>query len=119
MFRTIFKIPESEYKINPALKLMFFGSCFTENIGKRIELLQLKSVLNPFGILYNPATVADNLRIIIGKKLFSDNDLEFNNDKWLSFHHHGRFSNSDKQICLKNINYEFLIISTNFFANTL
>lgn len=106
MFRTEFKIELCKTKIKPNSNLMFLGSCFTENIGKNISDLYLHNIINPFGILYNPASVSENLRILINKTEFNETDLEFNNDKWASYNHHGKFSDENKNTCLQNINNE-------------
>ncbi len=106
MFRTEFKIAESKTKITCKSKLMFFGSCFTENIGNKISELYLQNIINPFGILYNPASTAENLNLLISEKKFSEKDLSFYNHKWLSYNHHGKFSDKDKNKCLQNINQE-------------
>ena len=106
MFRTEFEIAEFNYKISTKSKLMFFGSCFTENIGEKIANLHLQNNINPFGILYNPASVSENIRLLIENKNFTEKDLNQNNNKWFSYNHHGKFSDEDKDKCLQNINTE-------------
>jgi len=106
MFRTEFEIAEFKDKISTKSKLMFFGSCFTENIGEKIANLHLQNIINPFGILYNPASVSENIRLLINNKNFTEKDLNRNNNKWFSYNHHGKFSDEDKNKCLQNINTE-------------
>jgi len=117
MFRTDFKIADTFTKISTQSKLLFFGSCFTENIGEKIANLHLQNIINPFGILYNPSSVAENIRILIANRSLSENDLDFNNNKWFSYNHHGKFSNSDKQKCLNGINDE-INNANNFLKET-
>ena len=106
MFRTEFEIQGAENKISTESNVMFFGSCFTENIGSKFKELHLTNIVNPFGILYNPASVAKNIRNLINSRLVTADDLVLNNEKWVSYNHHGRFSNIEKQTCLDNINSE-------------
>jgi hypothetical protein len=106
MFRTEFNIKKIDCKITTKSKILFFGSCFTENIGRNISDLYLTNIINPFGVLYNPASISENLRILISNNKFEEKDLIYFNNKWLSYNHHGKFSNQDKSVCLENINNE-------------
>ena len=55
--QTKVNIPKSSFKINPTDKLLFVGSCFAENIGRRFVENQFDAVVNPYGTMYNPASV--------------------------------------------------------------
>ncbi len=103
-FRTIFDIHESEIKINYDSNLIFMGSCFSDNIGKKIKELKFPVLINPFGVLYNPVSIANSIDNIINNTKFSEQDLHFFNNKWFSFYHHSDFSGKDKTECLSRIN---------------
>ncbi len=103
-FRTTFNIPEFPFKLNYHSKSMFIGSCFTENIGNYMKELKFQFVQNPTGILYNPLSIIDCLESMLTKKTYSERELQFNNEVWFSFHHHGRFSDTNKDMCLANMN---------------
>ena len=55
--QTKVNIPKSSFKINPTDKLLFVGSCFAENIGRRFVENQFDAIVNPYGTMYNPASV--------------------------------------------------------------
>ncbi len=55
--QTKVNIPKSSFKINPTDKLLFAGSCFAENIGRRFVDNQFDAIVNPYGTMYNPASV--------------------------------------------------------------
>ena len=55
--QTKVNIPKSSFKINPTDKLLFVGSCFAENIGRRFVDNQFDAIVNPYGTMYNPASV--------------------------------------------------------------
>ena len=55
--QTKVNIPKSSFKINPMDRLLFVGSCFAENIGRRFVENQFDAVVNPYGTMYNPASV--------------------------------------------------------------
>ena len=56
-FRTKIGLESPSFKINPTDRLLFVGSCFAENIGRRFVENQFDAVVNPYGTMYNPASV--------------------------------------------------------------
>ena len=56
-FRTKIELEKSSFKINPTDRLLFVGSCFAENIGRRFVENQFDAIVNPYGTMYNPASV--------------------------------------------------------------
>ncbi len=103
-FRTEITVEPFQHKIEPHSKVMFVGSCFASNIGNKFDDFKLSASINPFGVIYNPLSVATTLTSIINQKIYLNSDLRHYNDLWLSFDHHSTFSNPDKSICLQNIN---------------
>jgi hypothetical protein len=103
-FRTEVKIPPSAYKINHKSGILLIGSCFTENIGARMSEYKFNVDINPFGIVYNPMSVSQNLEVILSGKKYSITDLYNHQDSWISFDHHSRFSFPEPEICLREIN---------------
>jgi len=97
-------LPEIPVKLSYRQKSMMMGSCFAESIGTKLKELCFPIDVNPFGILYNPISIANSLEILMKGKLFSEEDLFYANGLWNSFYHHSRFSNTDKQQCLSVIN---------------
>lgn len=97
-------IPSPGFSINYHHKILFLGSCFATNIGSKLEKLKFNSITNPFGVIYNPASVAQSIDLLLSNKQFSENDLSFYNDLWFSLYHHTTFSSPDKEKCLENIN---------------
>lgn len=103
-FRTIIDIEPQPQKITYANKVLFLGSCFTENIGNQFTALKMPADVNPFGILYNPASIKNSIEILLQNKKLIKDDLLFFNEHWFSFYHHSRFSNTDAGTCLQDIN---------------
>jgi len=103
-FRTKIDIPKSKFQLSHNTKTILIGSCFTDHIGSRLKTYKFPVEHNPFGVLYNPVSIKNNLEILINKKLFYESDLYYYNDQWLSFNHYSAFSNPDKKVCLKQIN---------------
>ena len=103
-FQTIVDVPQFQWQTGYKKKNLFMGSCFTENIGAKMEALKYPVDINPFGILYNPLSVANGLQLLLEKKRFSSDDLFEHNGLWHSFSHHGRFSNTEQNVVLDDIN---------------
>ncbi len=56
-FRTEIETRKSPWKISHDDKIVMLGSCFTDNIGERLEREGFDVVHNPMGPLYNPASL--------------------------------------------------------------
>ncbi len=56
-FRTIVKVERSTLSIHPCERMLFVGSCFADNIGRRFVEDKFRAVVNPFGVMYNPASI--------------------------------------------------------------
>ena len=103
-FRTIVDIKKQEPDITYSDKIMMFGSCFAENIGEKLQKSKFQTLVNPFGILYNPESVCASLERISAKKLFAENELFEHEGVWKSFSHHSRFAELLPQAFLENAN---------------
>ena len=57
-FYTHITIPKTPFTFSYTVQTVLLGSCFAENIGKKLEGNKFKTDLNPFGTLYNPKRFA-------------------------------------------------------------
>jgi len=103
-FFTEINIPEFPWKMDYSKSMMLLGSCFTENIGQKLFDLKFNVDMNPFGILYNPESIANSLKILLEKRIFTEKDLFNDQGLWISFYHHSRFSGIDRGETLRKIN---------------
>lgn len=116
-------IATSGNKIGYKTKLFFIGSCFSENIAECMQREGMNLLVNPFGVLYNPASINNFLKRIINKKYFEEEDLEFNKNSYFSFDANTKFALPDKTQLLNQLNkivddsYEF-IKNTDFLLLT-
>lgn len=86
-------------------KLVVMGSCFAEHIGGRLERMKFRTVVNPYGVLYNPLSIAEGLSRLIECRLFTEEELyEFPDGGWNTWMHHSRYSHPDRYIALATIN---------------
>lgn len=103
-FRTEIQISKPPIQIRYADKLCFLGSCFAEAIGERFKESRLITQINPFGILYNPVSVAQSIDMLMNPKEIEKSELHQKDGLWHSFHHHGKFSSPDKDLAVRQIN---------------
>lgn len=60
-FRTVVTIPHSSWQYEPCEKVLFVGSCFAEHIGRRFMQEKFRTLINPFGVMYNPMSVGHTI----------------------------------------------------------
>lgn len=94
----------ASYKINYGERLLLMGSCFTENIGLKLQAHLFETLENSHGILFNPVSVQNALMDIIANKKYTELDLFLLNDVWNSWHHHSRFSGVTQTEALDKMN---------------
>ena len=94
LYTTVHVTP-SEKKIGYGDKVLLLGSCFADNIGAKFEEHYFQTTINPYGTLYNPASIAKAV-LDMGYGL-SGMGLVEHNGFWHSMMHHGRFSHACKE----------------------
>ena len=94
----------ASHKINYGERLLLMGSCFTENIGLKLQAHLFETLENSHGILFNPVSVQNALMDIIANKKYTELDLFLLNDVWNSWHHHIRFSGVTQTEALDKMN---------------
>ena len=106
-FRTKVAIEKSGLLIGYGDGIVMLGSCFTENIGARLSCRLMDVCVNPFGTLYNPASIADAVERLAENRMFTAGELFEYGGRWHSFAHHSRFSSADREKALERINSSY------------
>jgi hypothetical protein len=65
MFRTEINLPASETKIYLNSPILSIGSCFAQIIGGKLKSNKFDVLANPFGVIYNPVSVFNLLKMAI------------------------------------------------------
>lgn len=104
MFSTPIQIAKSKLQIEYTDKIISMGSCFAENIGNKLQKSFFDVAINPFGVLYNPLSITQNLEILLDEKLFLEDDLFQYQSLWRSFSHSTHFTSISPNETLDNIN---------------
>ena len=91
-------------KISYHKSAVFIGSCFASNIGRLMKERKFSVSVNPFGVVYNPFSLAQSLRRLRQRALFAEKELIVCNDLYTTFFHHSSFSDADSAIFLQKAN---------------
>jgi hypothetical protein len=102
-FRTEIEVTPFPFSLDHKSKVVLMGSCFTSNIGEKLEFSGFETLANPFGITFNPISLANQITQIVGKRTYSLKDLNKNQDQYFSFQHHSSFNNNDADLMLAKI----------------
>lgn len=92
------------FDINHQYKLVLFGSCFSDNIGRRFKQLKFKTKINPFGIIYNPIIIAQTLNRSINKIYFTEKDIMLHNNQYFTFFNHSKLNSKTQSKHLQKMN---------------
>ncbi len=63
-FRTQVTIDTPPFLIEPCEEILFVGSCFADAIGQRFRDEAFPATVNPYGVMYNPASILHTLQRI-------------------------------------------------------
>lgn len=61
-FRTPVTITLAPFSIEPRERMLFVGSCFADNIGRRFVEDKFRATVNPYGVMYNPASIMHTVK---------------------------------------------------------
>jgi hypothetical protein len=107
VFRTVLPAQKQDFECSYQTPTLAIGSCFAENMAARLSNLRFPVCINPFGILYNPISIANCLNYLMTDTVFKETDIFENQGLWHSWQHHGKFSSPKKVEILRRINEEF------------
>ncbi|MFW5890159.1 MAG: GSCFA domain-containing protein [Marinilabiliaceae bacterium] len=99
-FRTVVEPGKYESLIDVGSRVFLTGSCFTDHIGGKFREHRLSAMVNPFGVLYNPFSIAGALERVTERSYCHEEELVHHNGLWHHFDFHGQFSHeSKKSVC--------------------
>lgn len=102
-FRTELDPIPLQKKINLSNKIVAMGSCFSENIGQKLLENKFETLINPFGVIFNPLSVIQLLEWIIEERngeVLMDNLENFyiqHDEVWYNYHLHSKIASQDKE----------------------
>ena len=66
------RFPRADFFLEPKDRVMFWGSCFAKELLDRYERYGLPGKPSPYGLIYNPVSMADSLNMLLNHKLTSE-----------------------------------------------
>ncbi|MDR1938636.1 MAG: GSCFA domain-containing protein [Tannerellaceae bacterium] len=115
---TLVSIPEARFPFSYRDGIMLTGSCFAEEMGNKLREDKFTVDINPFGTLYNPASIALSLRRLLQPTPFTASDLFEREGLYHSFAHHSRFSSPSAEEALDGINRQLHLSSANLLKSS-
>ncbi len=101
------EFPKSGVTLSCGDRIMSLGSCFADGIGRKLLERGFDVCLNPFGTLYNPASIADSIARLDSGRHFTERDcvqMGSRSAKWCSFHHHTLAARDSREEFLASAN---------------
>ena len=106
-FFTKIDIPRPGFGIDYTKKLAFFGSCFADNISAQFSSRKFQVLSNPFGTVYNPVSLAAQVKAVAEGRVFGDGDV-FQDTRcdglWHSWDAHSSLSGKTREECIDKLN---------------
>ena len=103
-FRTQIQIEPSTLRLNHSNRVLMIGSCFSEHIAERMVCAGFHVANNPFGILFNPASIAATIERLATGARYTIDDLQNSNGRWFSYDFHGDFAARSAELALSKMN---------------
>ena len=104
---TEIEVPQTDFSIGLKDRVVLLGSCFSDSIGAHLRDAGFNVCANPFGTLYNPASIASAVgRLDSGKPFTEEDCVEMGAGTGLicSYEHHTSFARSSREEFLENAN---------------
>ena len=92
-FRTeITLTPWQGERIEYSDNIVCLGSCFASNIAAKLKESKFNVADNPTGILFNPVSIANSLRLMVSERAINREDIFERNGRYVSFMFHSSIS---------------------------
>ena len=101
------ELPAGAPRLAPRSRMMLLGSCFAEHMGQRMAAAGLAADVNPFGVVYNPESIAAALDALLGGRLPEDIYFAGADGLWHSWLHSGAFSAPERAACREAVEQRF------------
>lgn len=134
--RTVVDVEKWPDRITFNEGILSLGSCFSSEIGQKLTEGGFKICSNPFGVLYNPTSIANSIEFLAQDRIFTEDDVILRDTNpppsrpavrqsghtpiapdgggYVSFYHHGSFARQSPEEFLSNANASLATASSAF-----
>ena len=135
--RTAVEVKRWSERVTRDAGILSLGSCFSTEIGNKLAEEGYGICSNPFGVLYNPASIANSIDFLSQGRIFTEDDVIPRNtnpvasgykarpqpghrpiapdgEGYVSFYHHGSFTRKSPEAFLLNANTSLAAASSAF-----
>ena len=103
-FRTEIEIAPPAEGIDHTKKVFALGSCFAESISERLSKAKFTVATNPFGVLFNPLSIANALERLNDTRSFAVCDIQAGKESFFSFDAHSSLDGKTQTEAFGNLN---------------
>ena len=103
-FRTEISITPLTERLNHSAKIFALGSCFAERISERLARAKFSIESNPFGVLFNPASIANAIERLSAGRTFAVCDITAGKECYFSFDAHSSLDGKTNTEAFANLN---------------
>ena len=105
ILQTEIKIQPLEQTIHYGDGLLFLGSCFADEVGGICRGLGFDALVNPFGVLYNPASIAQSVeRLQSGRPFSQEEVIAVGEGCYCTFNHNTAFWRPSEEALVEYVN---------------
>lgn len=108
LFQTTIEIKPFENKIDHSQPILSLGSCFADNIAKRLQRAKFSTTASPTGVLFNPESIAHTIERFAEAAhnptaMPAMEELHESNGVWFNYDFHSSLSHTDADTALSQM----------------
>lgn len=102
-FRTVTDIKPFESRIDHSSQILSLGSCFADNIARRLQRAKFRVEASPTGILFNPESIARAVERFAAADMPTRDELRRDGSRYFGYDFHSAFSDTDPERALASM----------------
>ncbi len=99
-FRTVIDIKSFDRKIDHSSRILSLGSCFADNIARRMQRAKFRVEASPTGILFNPESIARAVERFVASESPAREELRHDGERYFGYDFHSAFADADPERAL-------------------
>jgi hypothetical protein len=104
-FRTALQIAPTSIQISHQDSILLLGSCFSQNIGERLQKYKFNCISNPFGTIFNPISISKLVGYACKNQPVTEDELILSQGVYVHPDFHSILSDVNANLALAKINH--------------